>query len=724
MPWNLTAKKGSADLRHKANDPRVDGVGITPYQQGVANVAKFRFGAVIVMAVAAIAMVVVSLEIERLVDKQFQENVRAQAFDELVERREEVKATTFGLFLTLQRLTLHVLDGNSHWASHFQRYAEKEISENDYLTAVIASPYSGFEAAYPPGADALLPAGQIDDLFEPHESDPEYLAGKLGILVGPVTATDGREIVLLRHRVVPHPLEPGNAAWGVTTVAVDVERFFSGVGLKELSEAFDVLILDEAAANEGNAVIYGKASLDWGSALSFAFEFPNGSWKFLAKPKSGWPEHSPNWLRNRAIMFAVTLLVVLILAYVLRLSESRYLAEARLNNAIRAMENGLAIFDSQGRLHKCNATFAGFYSGALDVIRPGASAREFAEAIARRGIVADAIGREEDWIAEHGAARRRSDSFICTDKMSNGRVLRVSDHRMEDGGMVCIRTDVTELEEAVSEAQAANLAKTQFINALSHELRTPLTVILGLAGIAKLTDRMPVVQALKKSLEETGASSTVREKVDEVIAHFSKLVIQQEKSGQHLLGLINEMLDFAKIESGTFVVECAETSVSEIVEPLEAQLEIEVERKGLAFEVDCDDGTVYADAFRTRQILYNLIGNALKFTDKGKIVLSTERNDQYVMFHVRDTGTGIALDDVGRIFEAFRQVDSSVTRRRGGTGLGLAISRELASAQGGTISVDSELGVGSTFTLCLLATAPSSLEREGDTQGTDHGQAA
>lgn len=711
-------------MTHKANDPRVHGVGITSYRQGMANIAKFRLGAVIVLIAALIALIVVSLKIEELIEKQYQEDFRAAAYDELIERREEVEATTFGMFLALQRLASHVLDSSSDWGEHFEHFAEREIGDSSYVTAVIASPLVGPEAAYPPGAADLLPAGQEAVLFDSQASDPEYLAAKAGLLNGPLQATDGRQVLLLRHRVLSHFMEPENEFWGVTTVVVDLVRFLERIGLSEMSRGFDILIRDESNSSMTGTIIHGDVSRNWTDALSFDFEFPNGSWEVLAIPREGWPLHSPDWLRNRIVMFGVTFFVILTLSYVLRLSELRYLAEERLNNAIRAMENGLAIFDSQGRLHKCNANFAGFYSGALDVIRPGATAREIVETIARRGIVADAIGCEDEWIAEHGSAHRRTKNYTCTDKMSNGRILRVSDHRMEDGGTVCIRSDVTELEEAVAEAQAANVTKTQFINTLSHELRTPLTVILGLAGIAKLTDRMPVVRALKTVLEETSAPPIVREKVDEVIDHFSKLVIQQEKSGQHLLSLINEMLDFAKIESGTFVVECTETPISEIVEPLEAQLEIEVNRKGLAFEVNCDEGSVYADAFRTRQILYNLIGNALKFTDMGKIVLSTERTDSHVMFHVRDTGTGIALDDIDKIFEAFRQVDSSVTRRRGGTGLGLAISRELALAQGGTISVDSELGVGSTFTLSLLAAAPTTRAREDKRDRADRGQAA
>ena len=268
----------------------------------MANIAKFRLGAVIVLIAALIALIVVSLKIEELIEKQYQEDFRAAAYDELIERREEVEATTFGMFLALQRLASHVLDSSSDWGEHFEHFTEREIGDSSYVTAVIASPMVGPEAAYPPGAADLLPAGQEAVLFDSQASDPEYLAAKAGLLNGPLQATDGRQVLLLRHRVLSHVMEPENEFWGVTTVVVDLDRFLERIGLSEMSRGFDILIRDESNSSMTGTIIHGDVSRNWTDALSFDFEFPNGSWEVLAIPREGWPLHSPDWLRNRIVM--------------------------------------------------------------------------------------------------------------------------------------------------------------------------------------------------------------------------------------------------------------------------------------------------------------------------------------------------------------------------------------------------------------------------------------
>ena len=167
------------------------------------------------------------------------------------------------------------------------------------------------------------------------------------------------------------------------------------------------------------------------------------------------------------------------------------------------------------------------------------------------------------------------------------------------------------------------------------------------------------------------------------------------------------MLDIAKIEAGSLTIIPTVCDTSEIVDPVVQQLTTLSSAKGLEFQVSSDQGSVYVDKVRTRQILFNLVGNAIKFTEAGRVQLTVTVDENTAVFEVCDTGNGIPADEYDSIFDAFYQIDSTATRRAGGTGMGLAISRSLAELQGGTLTVASTMGEGSCFSLTLPTTAPS-----------------
>jgi signal transduction histidine kinase len=172
-----------------------------------------------------------------------------------------------------------------------------------------------------------------------------------------------------------------------------------------------------------------------------------------------------------------------------------------------------------------------------------------------------------------------------------------------------------------------------------------------------------------------------------------------QNNGKHLLSLINDVLDLSKIEAGELTLVLEEYSPAEVVRSVVAATEPLATTKGLSFTVTIADGLPkgYGDARRLAQVLLNLVGNAVKFTDTGEIAIGAEAEGGQFVLTVRDTGPGIALEDQDRIFEEFRQVDNSNTRQKGGTGLGLAISKRLIAMQGGGITVESAISKGSTF---------------------------
>jgi len=232
------------------------------------------------------------------------------------------------------------------------------------------------------------------------------------------------------------------------------------------------------------------------------------------------------------------------------------------------------------------------------------------------------------------------------------------------------------MKEAVIAAEAGSRAKSEFLAIMSHELRTPLNGVLGFAELLSDTSLDD---------EQKGYVRTIG------------------KSGKHLLAVINDILDLASIEAGTLAIQSALLALTELLEVSVVAAQKTAADKGINFrcEVAADvPAQITGDEHRLRQILINLLGNAVKFTDSGSVVLrvAPDAEGRFLDFAVEDTGIGISSETIGRLFEVFTQADASTNRRFGGAGLGLAISKRLAEAMGGTITVVSVPGKGSTFT--------------------------
>jgi PAS domain S-box-containing protein len=239
------------------------------------------------------------------------------------------------------------------------------------------------------------------------------------------------------------------------------------------------------------------------------------------------------------------------------------------------------------------------------------------------------------------------------------------------------------LAKARDDAEAANRAKSLFLATMSHEIRTPLNGVLGMAQ-AMAMDELTGVQ---------------RERLGVVHA-----------SGEALLAILNDVLDLAKIEAGKLDLEDIEFDLDEVARGAHQAFTAQANKKGLSFALDIDEaqGLYRGDPTRLRQILYNLVSNALKFTDRGELRVVGHWRGERLVLAVSDTGVGIPEDRLQALFGRFDQADASTTRRFGGSGLGLAICRELAEMMGGSIDVESTLGFGSTFTVSLP------LQRLGD----------
>ncbi len=246
-------------------------------------------------------------------------------------------------------------------------------------------------------------------------------------------------------------------------------------------------------------------------------------------------------------------------------------------------------------------------------------------------------------------------------------------------------TDITELREteeqlasAKAAAEDANLAKSQFIANMSHELRTPLSAVIGYA------------EMLEEEAEEIEGG-------DAFLGDLRKI----NSNARHLLSLINDVLDLSKIEAGKMEVQAEDFELCHVLHEVAGTVEALVERRNNKLVVECPDdlGVAHSDNVKIRQCLFNLLGNAAKFTENGTITLAAHRDGDCFVLSVADTGIGMTPEQLQKLFQRFTQADASTTRRFGGTGLGLAITRAFATMLGGRIDVTSEPGKGSTFTL-------------------------
>lgn len=235
---------------------------------------------------------------------------------------------------------------------------------------------------------------------------------------------------------------------------------------------------------------------------------------------------------------------------------------------------------------------------------------------------------------------------------------------------------VASLRSARNSAEAANKAKSTFLSVMSHEIRTPLNGILGMT----------------QAMLQDGIDDRQRSRLDIV-----------QKSAESLLAILNDLLDLSRVEAGQMSLESIAFDMGDLLSGAYAAFTALANKKGLSFSLDISaiEGRYSGDPTRIRQILYNLISNAIKFTESGRVGVSARSTESGLELAVFDTGVGIEPEMLDEIFEPFRQADVSINRRFGGTGLGLGIARNLAVLMGGSITVESVPGVGSTFTLVL-----------------------
>ena len=355
--------------------------------------------------------------------------------------------------------------------------------------------------------------------------------------------------------------------------------------------------------------------------------------------------------------------------------------------AIATISEGFVLYDSEDRIVLFNEQFRDIYPGLADIIKPGTTFGQVLEAVISRSLVDLGSQSPQEWIAERKARREHSGGFA--EYRYGGRFVRISERRIQGGGTVAVYSYITELrrqnlelEEARELSEVANRTKSQFLANMSHELRTPLNAIIGYSEI----------------LQEDAVDSDQ----EQLVPDLKKI----EGAGRHLLGLINDILDLSKVEAGKMDVFIEEIDISSLLDEVKSIIAPLVAKNGNKLELRLADhlGSMRTDRTKVKQCLLNVLSNASKFTQDGKLTVGVERlgtDRSIVQMTISDTGIGMSEEQLGRLFQAFSQADASTTKKFGGTGLGLAITRHFCRLLGGDVTVASQVGEGSTFTIVL-----------------------
>jgi len=356
--------------------------------------------------------------------------------------------------------------------------------------------------------------------------------------------------------------------------------------------------------------------------------------------------------------------------------EARERENAKLGAMISGMEEGVVFADAEGGIIEVNEYFCRFVGKGRDEII-GSRIEELHE-----GLVLEHIKALISRFREHIDSK----PFIMQRRIGDAEIMLRVQPIYRQGcydGVLLNMVDVTDLVRARRKAEEATEAKAAFLANMSHEIRTPMNAIVGFSDI----------------LADMGLTEEQREYVG---------IIQE--SAQHLLAVVNDILDFSKVEAGKLKVELIDWPLGKLLDSIESLMGAKAAEKGIEFRIIEGEGLpveIRTDPMRLRQCLINLVNNAIKFTQEGYVHLNVnpEQVDgkAYIRFDVEDSGVGIPADKQESVFEAFSQADGGTARKFGGTGLGLAITRQFAELLGGQISLQSEAGKGSVFSLKVPA---------------------
>jgi signal transduction histidine kinase/ActR/RegA family two-component response regulator len=654
----------------------------------------------ILAVLAAVAVSMLGAAFERQSRAVHRQAERADALDALNLVRSNLQGVVDSNIQLLQGLVGVIEYEPTIGEDQFYRIAAQLMRSREEVIAVSAAPGLVVTMVYPPQGGTY--AVGVDLLDSPQHRQAALMARTLGtaVLAGPLASPSGRSVFIVRNPVFLEGEGGGLRFWGTVSTVIDETDFYREAGLLDSQLPIDLALVGRDGLISEGETFYGDPSVLLKDPVVGKVSLPYGAWGISAIPRGGWSPPPEMW-GVRALFALAGLLVVAPILGTARLLASR---QKRLQD-IRVREAELS------RLSwRLDFALAASNIGVWDVdlatdeLIWDERTKEIFGTTGREGpfCEADWIGvvhpdDRERALAEAHATVAGSGKFASRYRiiLPNGAVRHIRDVAAlfvgEDGsrrlvGLVRDESDdvlrEAELDMRRQEAEAATVAKSRFLAAMSHEIRTPLSGVLGLLGLM-LEEPLPPRQ---------------HERAQIALA-----------SAQCLLLILNDILDFSKLEARRIRITPEPVEVRPLVAEVVELMASAAARKGLDLTHEIAGRVperIVADPMRLRQVLTNLLNNATKFTEEGRILVRVDYAPQgdgagELAVEVQDTGIGIPPDQQERVFLDFVQADSSLTRRSGGTGLGLAICRQLVEMMGGGITLRSGPGMGSTFAFTI-----------------------
>ena len=648
------------------------------------------------------------------------QQMRIDVIDDLTLLRARLEGEVTGNVQLIRGLIATLITEPDMDQARFGEIAKGLIGENSAIRNVAAAPDMIIRMVYPlAGNEAALGLNYLENEAQRRAAVQARDTGEL-VFAGPVNLVQGGTGFIGRFPVIiPDP--EGDRFWGLVSTVISDDVLYRNAGLLQPDLPMRIALSGRDGSGTVEDVFFGDPAVLSTDPVTLDVLLPSGKWRLSAVPVAGWDMSPPTTPILRAVMLAAWLLLLMPSVLMGRLIEDRQASIRDLETSNNALNSRMAelekarkeqnrtetkLRESLQAQEQINARFAevadisGSWVWEQDAdlrftyISQGYTKLTGYDASLLLGRTRDQqrallprAFSQADWegLAQKLAAREPFSEFNFGFRAKDGRELWLMisgtpsfDSNGRFTGYRGAGTDVTSIHAATLAAQEANRTKSMFLANMSHEIRTPMNGILGMA------------EMLERSMTEDNQK---------------RMIGVIRSSGEALLAILNDILDLSKIEAGKLALENIPFRPDEIANRIETLHRARAQEKGLRLEVFTDSRARKprrGDPHRVAQILHNLISNAIKFTDSGKVsVWITVLAGGDIRIEVIDTGIGMTQAQQERIFDEFVQADGSVTRRFGGTGLGMSIVRRLVGMMNGRIELSSEPGKGTTFIVTL-----------------------
>jgi PAS domain S-box-containing protein len=606
-------------------------------------------------------------------------------------------------------LESEITSGNPSFENKFDHFAASLYNSTSGIRNIVIAPGGVASYVYPlKGNEIILGTDLI------RSPQPKFRADVQ-------RAIQSRQLVLSEpHQMkigifgmfVRRAIYQGDKFWGISSITLEIPPIIESAGLKSNQSSINMALRDRA-----DHVLFGDASVFNASPISFRVVLPEGSWELAAIPVGGWNKSIEEPLR--LFQAAGLIIVALLTALIYVISSRHQFLSLAVKNKTSALEKELAerkraekaLEDSEERyklvVENANEAIIIAQDGVIKFFNPRTieDSRYSGEELLFKPFIELIHPEDRKKVLESHQKRLQGEyvpesyDFRIIDRMGRIRWVVINSVKIlweDKPATLSFLSNITErklaeedLRRAKEKAELAAKAKSEFLANMSHEIRTPMNAVLGMTGLL------------------------LEEKLTPLQKEYAEII---HSSGNILLATINDILDLSKIERGKMDLEEQPFRLINCVEDSINLVSMKASDKGLILNYIIDEHTpsvIIGDPIRLRQVLANLLNNAVKFTEKGEVKLSVaSRNDDQgkyeLHFAVEDTGIGIPEGSIDKLFQPFSQVDLTTTHKYEGTGLGLAISKELVELMGGRIWVESRLGKGSIFHFTILARAENS----------------